>query len=329
MPRKARLDIPGILQHVIVRGVEKRDIFVDDRDRDSFLRNFSELLEETGTDCLAWVLIPNHVHLLLRPNRRKLAFLMRRLLTRHAITFNLRHQRSGHLFQNRYKSIVCEEDLYLLELVRYIHLNPIRAGLLKEMNELDDYAWSGHSVLMGNRKLSGQKTHEVLAYFGKPLKEARCLYRKFVMDGISQGRREELVGGGLRRSMELAGLPGEQAYDERVLGSGGFVEQLRQEKELSDRLPVLMAPHELVKRIAHFFGIEPEVLKQRNRSKPFTDVRGIISYFAVREMGHNGEEVGRLLNISRSAVSLAAGRGEDLIKNDESLRAALRELINN
>lgn len=167
MPRNARLDIPGLLQHVIVRGIEKSDIFLDDKDRQSFCDRFSSLLRETNTECLAWSLMSNHFHLLLRPRQVKLGIFMRRLLTGYAITFNLRHQRSGHLFQNRYKSIVCEEEQYLLELVRYIHLNPLRAGLVKDLNQLDSYPWSGHTVLMGNMTFTAQQTEEILARFGR------------------------------------------------------------------------------------------------------------------------------------------------------------------
>jgi len=124
MPRKARLDIPGLLQHVIVCGIERRKIFIDDKDRSLFLDRLTSLLEETDTDCFAWSLIPNHFHLLLRPNRFELKLFMRRLLTGYAINLNYRHSRDGHVFQNRYKYVVCEE-MYLLELVRYIHLNPL------------------------------------------------------------------------------------------------------------------------------------------------------------------------------------------------------------
>ncbi|HSR12980.1 MAG TPA: transposase, partial [Thermodesulfobacteriota bacterium] len=161
MPRRARIDMPGLLQHVIIRGIEKRAIFLDERDREKFVERFSELLEETHCDCLAWSLLENHAHFLLRPGN-KLAFLMRRLLTGHAIHFNLRHKRNGHLFQNRYKSIVCEEEPYLLELVRYIHLNPLRAGAVTDIRELDRYSWSGHAVILGNRKLPGQDIDCVL-----------------------------------------------------------------------------------------------------------------------------------------------------------------------
>lgn len=98
---------------------------------------------------------------------------MRRLLTGYAVTFNLRHRRSGHLFQNRYKSIVCDEEQYLLGLVRYIHLNPLRAGLVKTVDELERYAWSGHAVLMGEGALPGQATVEVLGRFGKSISTSR------------------------------------------------------------------------------------------------------------------------------------------------------------
>jgi putative transposase len=205
MPRTARLDITGVLQHVIVRGVERRDIFLDDIDRQLFLDRFSNLLVQTETECLAWSLMTNHVHMLLRPAKSKLGNFMRRLLTGYAVTFNLHHHRSGHLFQNRFKSIICEEDPYLLELVRYIHLNPLRVGIVSSMAELNEYPWSGHAVLMGRREMPGQNVEEVLRYFGKRAKTARKKYQTFVEDGISLGRREELVGGGLMRVLKLAG----------------------------------------------------------------------------------------------------------------------------
>ena len=152
MPRQARLDAPGVLQHVMARGIERRKIFWDDKDRASFLERLAVILEETQTQCYAWVLIPNHFHLLLRTGATPLSTVMRRLMTGYAVTFNIRHRRSGHLFQNRYKSVVCEEDPYLLELIRYIHLNPLRAKLVEDLNALDKYPWSGHSAILGRRK---------------------------------------------------------------------------------------------------------------------------------------------------------------------------------
>ena len=115
MPRKARIDAAGALHHIIVRGIERRKIFWDDADRDSFVKRLGQVLTETQTDCFGWALIPNHAHLLLRTGLTPISGVMRRLLTGYAVQFNRRHGRHGHVFQNRYKSILCQEDPYLKE----------------------------------------------------------------------------------------------------------------------------------------------------------------------------------------------------------------------
>ncbi|MBN2034489.1 MAG: transposase [Deltaproteobacteria bacterium] len=130
MPRKARIEASGALHHVIIRGIERRKIFRSDFDRDNFLKRLSALIPETKTDCFAWVLMSNHVHLLLRTGCVPIALLMNRLLSGYAGWFNKKYRRHGQLFQNRYKSILCQEDIYLKELVCYIHSNSLRAGLV-------------------------------------------------------------------------------------------------------------------------------------------------------------------------------------------------------
>jgi putative transposase len=136
----------------MARGIERRKLFLDDKDRQSLLDRLAIILEEIQTQCYAWPLIPNHFHLLLRTGPTPLSKVMRKLMTGYAVTFNKRHKRAGHLFQNRYKSVVCEEDAYLLELIRYIHLNPLRAKLVQDINELDKYPWTGHSAILGHCK---------------------------------------------------------------------------------------------------------------------------------------------------------------------------------
>ncbi len=166
MPRKARIDTPGALHHIIVRGIERRKIFCDDLDRENFIERFGIVLTESDTPCFAWALIPNHAHLLLRTGTTPMATVMRRLLTGYAVSFNRRHRRHGQVFQNRYKSILCQEDAYLKELVRYIHLNPLRARLVNDLKGLDKYPFSGHSVLMGKKKLGWQDADYVLKLYG-------------------------------------------------------------------------------------------------------------------------------------------------------------------
>ncbi|MDA2919331.1 hypothetical protein MYX76_07560 [Desulfobacterota bacterium AH_259_B03_O07] len=126
---------------------------------------------------------------------------MRRLLTGHAVSFNRRHRRHGQLFQNRYKSTICQEEVYFKELVRYINLNPIRAKIVNSLTELDQYPYCGHSVIMGKRDRAWQDVSYVLCYFDETTGSARRRYCAYVMEGVGQGRRPELVGGGLIRSL--------------------------------------------------------------------------------------------------------------------------------
>jgi putative transposase len=319
MPRQARLDLPGLLQHVIVRGIERRKFFRDDQDREEFVGRLGRLLVATKTDCYAWALLPNHFHLLLRTTEIPLASFMRRLQTGHAVTFNLRHTRSGHLFQNRYKSIVCDEEEYLLELVRYIGLNPLRARLVKDLDGLDQYPWCSHAVLMGNTELSGQCADEVLGRFGAKVGEARRRYREFVEAAVAQGRRDDLVGGGLRRSggLEQRGRKDRkerQACDERILGSGGFVEALWREDALRDRLPPSVGLEELVERVAQAYGVAAVDISRRRRLRDLSEARAVVCYLAVRELRYRGSETGAAMHLGRAGLSGAVQRGERVVR---------------
>jgi len=322
MPRSPRIDIEGVLHHVMIRGIEKRDIFVDNRDRSDFLDRFSRLLMKTNTDCLAWSLLSNHAHALLRPRRRNgtLSELMQRLLTGYAVAFNLRHHRCGRLFQNRYKSIVCEEDSYLLELVRYIHLNPLRAGLVPSIRKLDTYKWSGHAGLMGCALLPGQVIDDVLLLFDDDQKKARKKYRDFLADGVALGRRDELVGGGLKRRITLSGPQDFEAYDERILGSGDFVEKVWHATEKPQ--PDAHTPpslDEIIERVSAFFGTQAASVRQGSKQRQISSTRGVICFIAVRVFGYTGAELTKHIKLSESGIVLAARRGEALYQMTSGL----------
>jgi REP element-mobilizing transposase RayT len=219
----------------MVRGIERTTIFRDDTDRADFLVRLASLAESGALTVYAWALLSNHAHLLVRTGTRPLQRSMRSLLTGYAGAFNRRHKRVGHLFQNRYKSIVVEEESYLLELVRYLHLNPFRAKVVPELRTLAHFPWTGHSTLLGTVPRPWQDTQTILAQFGPTLRRARATYRAFVAAGVPQGRRLEFQGGGLRRSQggwaAVATLRrGREAYtsDERILGGSEFVEAVRQ-----------------------------------------------------------------------------------------------------
>jgi putative transposase len=132
------------LYRVIARGIERRKIFIDKYDYEDFLSRLEKALDKTGSKCLAFSLLANHFHLLIMRGPQPLAELMRRLMTGYAVHFNLRHKRAGHLFQNRYKAILWDMDSYFLALVAHIHLNPLRACMVRDLKELGRYKWCGH-----------------------------------------------------------------------------------------------------------------------------------------------------------------------------------------
>jgi putative transposase len=317
MPRQARLDAPGVLHHVMVRGIERRVIFRDDVDRADFVARLAALVPATGLTVYAWALLPNHAHCLVRTGTRPLPRVMRSLLTGYAGAFNRRHKRVGHLFQNRYKSIVIEEEPYLLELVRYLHLNPLRAGTVTTLPALDCYPWTGHSALVGTVPRPWQSTGSILAQFGPSLRRARAAYRAFVAAGISQGRRPELQGGGLVRSLggwaAVAHLRrGREGYagDERILGNSAFVEALRQALPPSpvgrEAAPAVEA---IVQRVCASCGIDPARLRYGGRKHSVSEAREGIAYLCTEVAGHPGPTLAPLLGVRPVSVYAAARRG--------------------
>jgi len=231
MPRTARWDAPGVLHHIMIRGIERQKIFRNNQDRDDFVERLSVILPETHTSCYAWTFLDNHAHFLFRSGEAGISRVMTRLLTGYAVTFNHKYNRHGQLFQNRYKSIICQEDAYLRELVRYIHLNPLRAKLVTDLSELNGYPYCGHSALMGKKNREWQDTGYVLRNFGKTVRKGRSQYLEFVLAGVSEERKPELVGGGLIRSLggwkevRKLGLNRQDRMkgDERILGDNDFV----------------------------------------------------------------------------------------------------------
>ena len=318
MLRQPRLDTPGALHHVMGRGIDGIKIFGRLEDREDFLNRLAKLSEAEALCIYAWALMTNHFHLLIRTGNISLSDSMRKLLTGYVVNFNRRHKRHGHLFQNRYKSILCEDDPYLLELTRYIHLNPLRAGIVKDMNELKKYPWCGHSVIMGKIKHEWQDMDTILSYFGKRKKPAIKRYEKFIADGIEQGRRPDLVGGGLIRSLggwsQVLSLrrAGSKVFsDERILGSSGFVKcvtgEAEKKTEETYRLNVKISDlSSLAEKACKREGIGVEELCSGLRRRIVVKTRKIFCQVAVKKMGYSGADVARFLGVTTSAVNRLA-----------------------
>jgi len=245
---------------------------------------------------------------------------MKRFLTGYAIFYNHRHRRHGHLFQNRFKSILVEEDSYFQELVRYIHLNPLRARIVDSITKLDRYHWCGHSAILGRLNNDWQDKEYVLKWFGEKAGEAKRAYRQFVKDGMDQGRRSDLIGGGLIRSqggwvavkdMIRQGI--REKSDERILGSGEFVQQLIQQSDEERRKQFFSREnHEIA--IDHIMkeckdaGVDIKVLKAGSRRRKISELRARLIEKLVDEFGFSLAEAGRQLGVSPSAVAKVLSR---------------------
>jgi len=323
MPRVARLDAPGAVHHVIFRGIERRKIFRGSADKEWFIQRLGQLLAASNTSCYAWALLDNHVHLLIRTGDISLATLMRRLLTGYAGYFNRKYHRHGQLFQNRYKSIICQEDLYLQELVRYIHLNPLRAGIVKTMRQLDKYAYCGHSALLGQTDCNWQQVGYVLGLFSKRMQRARDQYAQYVAQGIEAGRKPELVGGGLIRSLggwaavKKLRLQGQDRVkgDVRILGDGDFVEQVlsRAEEKCSREYELKRRGYDIDKverRAAEVMGLSAKEVRGKGRERQRVAARSLAIYWAVCELGISGTSLARRYGLTQPAIVVACRRGE-------------------
>jgi len=315
MPRRARLDIPGALHHIMVRGINKSTIFEDDEDRVQFLNRLGRNVFEGRAAVYAWALMTNHAHILFKSGKQGISTVMRRQLTWYAQYFNRRHRRSGHLFENRYKSILCDEEHYLLALIRYIHLNPVRAGMVEGMEELDRYPWCGHGALIGKRECPWMDVDYVLLQFSTKKRRAQDAYRRFVGDGIHMGHQLELTGGGLIRSkggwsqVVSARRSGQkEEYDERILGSGDFVSAALKEAEEKIRLQLKFRQtgRTLTKIIEQECGganVSPQELKTGSRRRIVSSVRIKIAKRGLDELGFSPAEIAGHGDMSTAGVA--------------------------
>jgi REP element-mobilizing transposase RayT len=303
----------------MVRGIERTAIFRDDRDRADFVARLARLAEQGAFTVYAWALLPNHAHLLVRTGTRPLPRSMRSLLTGYAGAFNRRHHRVGHLFQNRYKSIVLEEEPYLLELVRYLHLNPLRAKGVPDLRALDRFPWAGHSALLGTVARPWQDTTTILAQFGPTVRRARHAYRTFVAAGLSHGRRPELQGGGFVRSLggwhavrdvRRTGAPVQA--DARILGTGDFVNTILRAAATPPGAAPRVSLETLATRLAASLGVAVRALLGGTQTPAAVTARHLLAYVWVEVLGRRASDLARALGQTRGNVSLAARRGAPL-----------------
>lgn len=306
----------------MVRGINKKSIFSDGKDKKMFVERLGATVIEGQSAIYAWVVMDNHSHILFRSGKWGISEVMRKVLTWYAQYYNRQHKRTGHLFENRYKSILCDEEKYLLALVRYIHLNPIRAKVVSSMEKLDSYPWSGHRMIVKKEKSKWMDIEHVLAQFGKTREKAIREYRRFVTEGVTIGKQPELTGVGLRRSLggwsEVISQRRKRQKvetDERILGSGEFVSEVL--KEAEERLWRQIKLRRDGKTLQNLIEEECEKgqisiaeLRNGSRRSKVSETRMVIAYRSREELGISAAETARQLGVNTSSIIKAITRYE-------------------
>lgn len=319
MPRKKRLTVPGALHHVMARGIEGQDIFLDDEDRRFFLHLLTVGLTATGYHCYAWALMSNHYHFLFRASDQPLSALMRQLNSRYARYFSRKYKRKGYLFQDRFKSIATQDQGYIEELVCYIHLNPIRAGVCSTIAELDRFAWSGHAVLMGKQSCGFQRTSPVLKrFYGDPKK-----YQEFLKERLGRTTGETIID-----QVRNSNASKENIYNHGcwVIGDKDFVARaLNHDKENRLRMAEYLKTGWDLQRLKIFvldrMKIIDDDLFARGRENSRSEARKIFAYLGHRVLGYRVIDIAKFLKISGPAVSqvLEAGKILSIAKGVDKL----------
>ncbi|MGI9430616.1 MAG: transposase [Myxococcota bacterium] len=271
MPRQPRIDAPGAVHHVWTRGIEKRSIFLDDEDRDDLVARFCRILPESQAGCLAWAFLSNHIHLVVRTGERPLSELMSRVNTGFALRFNRRHDRSGHLFQNRFGSRLISGDRDLLGAVVYVERNPLAAGIVEDVGELSRYRWSGLGALTGERE-----PHPF-----ERLEETRSLFP----EGKATTALTRAIASSAPRDLS-------QPSELPIPAS-------------SPDLP------ELVARICAAYSVSAEELLAGRRSADVSAARTAVCHVAIRQLGFSSKSVAQALRLTSGAVSQALRRTPD------------------
>ena len=306
MPRKPRLHFPGAVYHVILRGNRGQDLFLDLTDRRQFYSLLQNGTERFGHRIHAFCLMSNHLHLAIQVGEIPLARIMQNLGFRYTQYFNRRHRKIGHLFHGRYKALLVEADSYLLELVRYVHLNPVRAAMAERP---EDYPWSGHRAYLGLEHFSWLTTDWVMAQFATTREAAHNHYRQFVDGGLQEGHRAEFHRG---------------SFEGRALGTDNFIEEAlaRAEEPVHPR-PSLEA---ITAAVCSVYGISPAAVGSRARVRSISEARAVAALLVRETKGLTLLGLGKLLQQDISSLSQAARRLELRLGEDPELRERIEKV---
>jgi putative transposase len=310
MARPVRIEYPGAIYHIISRGNNRAAVFRDDHDRKRYLEKLSLYCEEKEVDLLAYCLLSNHVHLLLETRKGNLSKMMQPFQTSYTVYFNKRHQRSGHVFEQRYKAFLVDKDNYLLEVSRYIHLNPLAAGIVERA---PDYRWSSYRDYLTEKGKGRVNCQRVLEYFSGPRRKQVAGYREFVESGVAKRKWEKLP-----------------VLKQAFIGDEDFVEEAKRKavnvsKDAGEGFYPLKR---IVQAICKASGLVEEEIKRPGRSEGVQRARELLCYIARRRSDVGLRELTRFLGVKElSTPSHGVRRAERRMSQDQDFRRELERVL--
>ena len=304
MSRKPRLHVPGGLYHIVLRGNARQSVFFNAADRHYFYELLAEGVTRFGYRVHAFCLMTNHLHLALQMGEQALSSGMQNLSFRYTRYLNSRLKRVGHVFQGRFKAYLVDEDRYGLALVRYIHLNPVRAKMVKTPQA---YAWSSHRAYLGTEDLPWLTTHWVLGQFAARAVLARQRFGEFVASGLRDGHSEIFYGG---------------EADNRIVGNEDFLNQVIPENEIPIR-PIPLT--DIVAYVCRRSGFSEERLRAAGKGRDAAQLRTLVAWLAIRSRSCSLTEVATHFSRSPSTLSHLVANLEKLSHKDGDTADALRK----
>lgn len=307
MARKPRIEYPGAFYHVMARGNRKIKIFLDDEDREKFLKTVLRYKEKYDLVVYAFTLMDNHFHLLVETRHFPLSKAMQGMLQSYTQWHNRRYNKVGHLFQGRYKAILCDRDSYLIVLVRYIHLNPVRAGYVDFPEE---YLWSSHRTYLGLTQSDLVDVDLVLDEFDARRSKSIRLYSAFINEALGEGRKGEFYF--LR--------------DQRVLGDDGFyaqvMKQIKKKPEKMDGALRDKTLEDVVKKVKQLTGIGPGQLAGRERDSDVMKARSLFINLCSAFTKMKKKEIAKFLKRQPGSLGFIEGKlsESEIMKTIEDLR---------
>ncbi len=287
MARKARVEYPGAFYHVMTRGNQKGSIFKDDKDRLRFLQKLIEYKEKYGFSLYAYILMKNHIHLLIETKNAPLSKIMQGFLQSYTQWYNGKYRTVGHLFQGRYKAILCDKKMYLLNLIRYIHLNCVRAGLVRNPVE---YKWSSHRIYLGYEESKLIDIDFILSHFSRNKQEAVQMYEIFVLEWLGDSSKDEFYN----------------VIDQRFLGEGDFVVEVKNRigEELQEKDAIRnKVLDEIASGVEQLTGVGLDDLRGRSRGKEKIEARGLFICLALIYSKSKRGEIASYLDRTSKMVS--------------------------